>query len=261
MEAKFTGDHRVVLLFGPVDEGYVFTYSLVSRLLSVPVRDLVAQRGPYACLLGRLGYLAEASGYGRGACVVVDHCRAAALDAVDKGSHGAVVGVLKGERLVQLPPESFKYLRKVLCRFPWGSHAPGESAVEVHVGVDEARHDKSALGIDEFCLGISGSQFGCRSHHEYSRTPDCRAAIGNKRQIWIPCDKFSVSDEKHFFHSLTKRCGCFWCKKALPDTGEPDVSLSYFRRAMASISTSTSLGSLATSTHDLAGASFSKNLP
>jgi len=76
----------------------------------------------------------------------------------------------------------------------------------VHMGIDEPGHYQAALGIDEFCLGVFGAQLGRRSDHGDSRTPDGSAAVGNERKIGVPCDKFSVSDEKHFCHSLEEIC-------------------------------------------------------
>ena len=71
-------------------------------------------------------------------------------DAGDHAHHRTPVDVVERESLVEPPPQPLQNLRKVAGRVVFQRHTAGESAVEMRVRVDEARHDHAAARIDEF---------------------------------------------------------------------------------------------------------------
>ena len=130
-----------------------------AALGAVAVGDLVAEAGAKARLAHGARDRVERAAHGAGARVVVDEGRRAVADRVDERHEGALVAVLGGERGVQPPPQVAQDAHEVPGR-PGLREAPGERAVEVGVGVDEAGHDDLARGVERSPLYPANSAPG-----------------------------------------------------------------------------------------------------
>ena len=140
-------------------EGGVLLEPLLRDRLAVAVGELVAEAGAEARLLHGLGDEVQGAAHGAGAGVVVDEGRGALPDGVDQHDLGAELDVVEAQLPVQAPPEVLEHLLEVAARRGL-AEAPHQGGVEVHVGVDEARHDDLAPGVDDAVEGALDLRLG-----------------------------------------------------------------------------------------------------
>ena len=142
------------------DEGDILLQAFPGNARAVAVGEFVAEAGAEAGLADGFVDGGEGAAHGVGAGVVVDERRCAVTDAVQQRHQGAVVAVLGGQGRVEPPPEVLQHFDEVASRLGFRK-AAGEGAVEVGVGIDEARSHQLARGVDPLPGG--DLQPGCGS--------------------------------------------------------------------------------------------------
>ena len=84
----------------------------------------------------------------------------ALLDAVDIQRIGAGAGAVHHQLAVDGPPCAIQHLVEIGGVVAHDGEAPGQSGIDVGVGVDEGRHDHAAFGVNDLGIGVFGPQRG-----------------------------------------------------------------------------------------------------
>ena len=141
-EAGVAADHPAGERRADGLEGLVLLQPAVAAFGTVAVRHLVTERRPQPDLLERALQGAERSADERGRRVVIDEERGAGKRGLDGPDQARQVDRFRIEGPVQPPPDPLQDLHEAPGRDARGRHPPGQGAVQVGVGVDEARdHD------------------------------------------------------------------------------------------------------------------------
>ena len=186
-------EHIRGVLLTVVDEVLVFLDGLEGLFLAVPVGDLIAKAGTHAELLGDLGNLHQGAGNLAEGGVVVENSGDALLDGVDHQGLGGSLGRLQVQIPVDVPPLAVQHLVEVGGVVAVDAEAPGQSGVNVGMGVDEARHDDAALGVHKLRLGVLGLQFRGGAHlHDLAAVGDHTAVGIIAGTVGVPGDHLAV---------------------------------------------------------------------
>lgn len=73
----------------------------------------------------------------------------------------------------------------------------GQAGVDMSVGVDEAGHDDSALGVHKFSIRVFGLQVGEGAHLLDHVAVQHHGAVSQIGQGAVPGNQFAVSHQKH----------------------------------------------------------------
>ena len=193
MAAEHGLEHVGRILLAVVDEVLVLLDGLERLFLAVPVGDLVAKAGPHAELLGDLGDLHEGAGDLAKGGVMVKNGGDALLDGVDHQGLGGSLGSFQVQIPVDVPPLAVQHLIEVGGVVAVDAQAPGQSGIDVGVGVDKARHDDAALGVHKLRLGVFGLQIGGGADlHDLAAVGDHTAVGIVAGTVGVPGDHFAV---------------------------------------------------------------------
>ena len=118
------------------------------------------------------------------------------LDGIDQSNQAAVVDVFQGQYLVQPPPQAFEYLLKMTRRRIFQRHSPGKGAVEMGVGVDQARHDQPAANVRKDRPRVFAPELCCRTDFRYEAILDGHAPVGKVRLRFVFCYHATVSNQQ-----------------------------------------------------------------
>ncbi len=129
----------------------------------IAVGSLVAQNPAQADFPKRLLDPVQASTARIGAGVMVHQRAHPALGGVNQAHQRAVVNIIQVEGAVQPPPELLQNLRKVPRGAPGKRDSPRQCAVKMRVAVDQGRHQKLALGVEDFVVGRCRTGAACRA--------------------------------------------------------------------------------------------------
>ena len=195
--AEHGADHVVVPLFAPFGEVGVLPDGLAALLHAVPLTDLVTQAGPDAHLLthvldGEQGTRDLPEGG-----VVVKDGGDAVPDAVQHRGVGAGPGAVQGQMAVDVPPGALQHLQEVGGVVPRDGQAPCQAAVDMGVGVDEARQDNLSPGVHEFRSRVLGLQVGQGPHLLDGVAVDDHRPVGQVGALLVPGEQFAVADQQH----------------------------------------------------------------
>ena len=83
----------------------------------------------------------------------------ALLDAVDIQGVGAGTAALQGQLAVHGPPGAVQHLVEIGGVVAHDAQAPGQSGVDVGMGVDEGGHNHAAPGVDNLGVGVLLAQY------------------------------------------------------------------------------------------------------
>ena len=193
MSAEHGLQHVAGILLAVVDEVLVLLHGLEGFLLPVPVADLVAEARPHAELLCYICNLHQGAGDLAEGSVVVEDGGDALLDGVDHQRLGAGLGGLQVQVPVDVPPLAVQHLVKAGGVVPVDGEAPGQSGIDVGVGIDESRHDDAAPGVHKLRLGVLGLQIGGGAHlHDLAAVGDHAAVRQVAHALRVPCDDLAV---------------------------------------------------------------------
>ena len=137
--------------------------------------------------------------------VVVEDGGHALLDRVDVEGGGAGPGAVHHQMAVDGPPRSVQHLVEVGGIVAHNGKTPGQSGIDVGVGVDEGGHDHAALGVDDLRLRVFGSQSGFLADLH-----DLRALVGHRAvfvvalTLRVAGDEPSVGNKCHNTSPLEK---------------------------------------------------------
>ena len=191
-------EHGVRVFLAVVDKVLVLLDGLEGFLLAISVGDLIAQTCPHAEILGHFGDLHQRAGNFTEGGMVVKDGGDALLDGVDDQSLGRGTGGLQVQIPIDIPPLAVQHLIEIGGVIAVDGEAPGQSGVDVGVGVDEAGHDDAASGIHKFRRRVLGLQLCGGAHgHDLSAVGDYAAVRVIAGAIRVPGDEFSVCQQNH----------------------------------------------------------------
>ena len=117
----------------------------------------------------------------------------ALLDGVDHQGLGGSLGSFQVQIPVDVPPLAVQHLIEVGGVIAVDAQAPGQSGIDVSVGVDKARHDDAALGVHKLRLGVFGLQIGGGADlHDLAAVGDHTAVGIVAGTVGVPGDHFAV---------------------------------------------------------------------
>ena len=188
--AEHSGQHGVLVLLTFADEVGVLLNGLEALLLAVPVGDLIAQAGAQAQTLAFLGNGVQGAGDLTVRSVVVKDGGDALLDGVHVEGGGAGAGTVHHQVAVDGPPGPVQHLVEIGGIVAHNRQAPGQSGVDVGVGVDEGGHDDAALGVDDLRICVLGPQGIFLAYLQ-----DLAALVGHSAVLIVPLAVGVTGDE------------------------------------------------------------------
>ena len=114
----------------------------------------------------------------------------ALLDGIHVEGGGAGAGAVHHQVAVDGPPGSVQHLIEIGGVVAHNGQAPGQSGVDVGVGVDEGGHDDAALGVDDLRIRVLGPQ-GAFLAYLY----DLAALVGHSTVLIVPLAVGVTGDE------------------------------------------------------------------
>ena len=195
--AEHGADHVVVLLPAPSGKVGVLPDGLAALLHAVPLADLVAQAGPDAHLPTHILDGEQGTGDLPEGGVVVKDGGDAVPDAVQHRGVGAGPGAVQGQMAVDVPPGALQHLQEVGGVIARDGQAPGQAAVDVGVGIDEARQNDLPPGVHKFRSRVLGPHVGQGPYLLDGVAVDDHRSVGQVGTLLVPGEQFAVADQQH----------------------------------------------------------------